>query len=219
MEHYLYRLFVYNSGLMLAAAAGISRYRSIDLRYKPFVWYIILGFINELLSLACSIWFKTTVINNNLFMLLELIILNLQFEFWAVSAKERPGYRFASVLFCAVYLAESVITRWEHSLFYFSVLYCFYLVMCGTRQLAAIVLSGEKPGYKNPEFIVCCGIIFYFCLRIIIEAFWLYGLHKSSFFRNEVYVILMCVNLFVNILYLYATLWIPKKPDYITYYG
>lgn len=219
MEQYLYKLLLYNSGLILATIAGISRYRYIDEMYRPFVMYIFLGFCNELLSLFSSIIFKTTFINNNLFMLGELLLLNLQFKYWSRSNRQRRSYTTASCLFLSLFVITAAYKGLEQNLFFFNAAYCFYLVMCATGKLGWLVSNDPVPFYKNPVFIICCAIIIYFSFRIIIEAFWFYGLHKSSFFRNEVYVILMLINLFVNILYLYALLWIQKKPDYITFYG
>lgn len=219
MQQYLYNVFLFNTGLILAVIAGISRYQKIDMKYRPFIWYLLLSFLNEAISLGSSIWFKTTVVNNNIFMLAEMLLLNRQFENWVENPLLKKYTRVASAILACVCIAEWAVNGIAVPLFYFNVGYSFYLVMFATHRLAWLSINDERRVYKNPAFIICAGMVFYFCMRIIVEAFWFYGLHKSPFFRNEVYVILMSVNLFVNLLYLYAILWIQKKPDYITFYG
>ena len=62
-----------------------------------------------------------------------------------------------------------------------------------------------------PVFLISIGFIIYFTYEILVEAFSLYGLNNSLEFQKNVYMILTYLNLFVNLLYALAILWIPRK--------
>ena len=79
-----------------------------------------------------------------------------------------------------------------------------------------LIVTYRKKLLKNPVFLICSGFIIYFTYKILIEAFWLYGLKAGKGFRINVYLLLTWINLIVNLIYALAMLWIPKKPQHIT---
>jgi hypothetical protein len=219
MNSYILMVLWYSSGLILAAAAGLARFKYIDPQYRPFIFYLWLGIVNEAVSYYCGKWFKTNVANNNIFFLAEFLLLNLQFKKWDTHARHTKWYRWAGWFFLALFISGVVWKGIQQDLFYFNVLYCLYLVLCATRLLATIVASPEKPFAKDARFIICGAGIIYFSYRIIIETFLYYGLQKSILFRQDVHEVLLWINLLVNFMYLYAIIWMQKKPGYITWYG
>jgi hypothetical protein len=51
----------------------------------------------------------------------------------------------------------------------------------------------------------------YFTYSVLVEAFWIFGINHSSVFRNNIYGILSYINLFVNLLFTLAIVWMPTR--------
>jgi len=219
MEQYLYRILFFSSGLILAAAAGIIRYRYAGRRYQPFIIYLCAGVLSEVVSFFSAWILRTNAVSNNFFMLAEVLLLNWQFKRWNSYGTGLKWYNRAAVFFCSLFLIQAAWKGIDQELFYFNVLYCCYLVTCGLERMSQSVVFSHSAWYKNSDVIICCGMVIYFSCRVIIETFWLYGLFKSPLFRNEVHGLMVWIDLFVNFMYVYAILWIQKKPGYITFYG
>ncbi|RZK13247.1 MAG: hypothetical protein EOO46_00120 [Flavobacterium sp.] len=217
MDPYLKRLLLLTSGLILASVAGIARYRFIDGRYKPFVGYVVLGLLFEVISYLYALQYQSNIAPTNVFILLELLILNYLFTTWSDSNESRKWCYGSAVFFCLFFIGSLIKVGIDKHLIYFNVLCRFYLLMLATGSLAQRVVRMECPYYRDLVFIICCGVILYFSNRIIIESFWFYGLQKSSFFRIGLFAVQQWINIFVNLMYLYAILWIPKKPAYLTF--
>lgn len=78
-----------------------------------------------------------------------------------------------------------------------------------------IIITERKSLIRNPVFIICLAFIIYFTYKVLLEIFWLYGLNSSREFRVEVYNIFKYINLFANLIYALAILWIPRKREYM----
>jgi len=63
-------------------------------------------------------------------------------------------------------------------------------------------------------FILCTGFIIYFTFKALIQAFAIYGFSRGNSFLLNIYIIMIYLNFLVNLLYLYAVLWIPTKIKY-----
>lgn len=73
-----------------------------------------------------------------------------------------------------------------------------------------LIGSERKTLLKNSIFIISTIFVFYFTLKVIVEAFWVYGLNETNF-QTNVYHISVIVNVFANLLYTIAILWMPSK--------
>jgi hypothetical protein len=75
-----------------------------------------------------------------------------------------------------------------------------------------ILLTRERKSLlSHPVFLFCISFIIYYFYKVLVEAFWVYGLNSGKGFRMRVYAILMYINAFTNIMYAIAILWIPKR--------
>ncbi len=73
-------------------------------------------------------------------------------------------------------------------------------------------LSLEKKNImKNPIFLICIGFVTYFTYDVIVSLFWKYGLQMSRQLQINVALILVYINLFANLIYALAVLWMPPK--------
>ena len=67
----------------------------------------------------------------------------------------------------------------------------------------------------NSSFLICAALIIYFTFLALIEIFWLFGLDSSTSFRLNVYRIMAYINLFVNLIFAIAILWMSRKLEFI----
>jgi hypothetical protein len=67
---------------------------------------------------------------------------------------------------------------------------------------------------KNALFHIIIAFIAFFTYKTLIEIFWVYGLNASRDFRVAVYRIMTYINLFANIVYTLAVIWMPRKAEY-----
>ena len=75
------------------------------------------------------------------------------------------------------------------------------------RQL----MRERKSIYKNPIFIICMAFLVYYTFTVIVVVFWQYGLNVSMQFVMNITTILIYINLFTNLIFALAILWIPTK--------
>src|SRR4051812_46096707 len=77
-------LFLFSLTIVFAAVIGGFRYKNMDPAYKPFIWYIFISLVNELLVGLYLVHVPRNyqVANWNLFNIFECIIFLVQFLFW-----------------------------------------------------------------------------------------------------------------------------------------
>lgn len=85
-------------------------------------------------------------------------------------------------------------------------------------MINSILVSGIRKMMKYALFLICLAFTIYFTYKIIVEAFWLYGLESSTSFQLLVWNITVFVNLIANLMYALAIVWIPKKKPSILPY-
>ena len=200
----------------VGATVGWVQFRKADPAFFPFILLLTAGFVTELCSIFLIHAGYSNAIVYNLFILLESMLITYQFYLWQLFKKHPTIFRFTLVLFASVWLTEfiyrSSIVAF-HS--YFIIISSTVLVFMSIHMMNVLLFKDPKQLYLNPLFIICTSFIFYFTYTIIVEVFWVYGLNKSTVFRVRIYQIFSYINLFTNLLFAYACLWIPKKQPYI----
>lgn len=194
---------------------GLVRFTKIDRAYYPFLYAIWLGFINEIISFMLIRNGKSNAINSNIYVLFEALLLSWFFKKQGSEVIKEKVYRFFIVVLILFWGYEkfvySSITRFSS---YFNVFYSFALVILGINLINVLLVRTQRVLARNPLFIISmCLVLFYTC-SILIEIFWIYGLNASRDFRVEVYRILTYVNLLVNLLYILAVLWMPRRQEF-----
>ena len=209
----IYTIVVSSSlSIGIAALIGALRYRSIHRSYYPFIYCCWLGILNECTSIFLVQKGYSNAINSNIYVLLEFGLLTWQFYNWGFFNR-----RFA--LLTVLISAIAGIWIWEnffpyqlnHFSSWFRVVYAFALVLMGISILNRQIAKEKRHLLSNPIILICLTIIIYYTYKVLVESFWLYGLNKGKIFRNNVYLILAYINLFTNLIFALAVLWMPKK--------
>jgi hypothetical protein len=202
---------VFSLSAGIAAIIGWVRIKKTDPAYLPFIVLMTAGFLTELASF--------TVMKKgfyyNLFALVEALLVS-QLFFGLGLFKGKKRLLLLQLFFVLLWLSECVY-RWGSASFYsyFIVCYSSILVLLAIDLLHKVLFQTPHRLYRNPVFLFCMGFIVYFTYTIIVELFWFYGLNQTEVFRKHILEAFTYINLFINILFILATLWIPLKREYI----
>lgn len=209
MNYYLVVMFSFS--ILLSGIIGLFRFSKIQRSYYPFLFFVWLGSLNEILSFVIVQNGWKSIVNNNVYVLLEALLI---IHFFKVNQfLKKPVALLVSILVFAGWVTEVFFIRSLHEVgIYFRIGYSFIIVLVSIETINRILVSGEKQLLKSAMFLICVAFICYFTYKVLINTFWLYGLSKSMHFLTIIYSILIFMNLFTNLIYALATLWIPRKP-------
>ena len=217
MNFYLFALFSYS--IIIAACIGIYRFRKIDSNYYPFIIYTILASLNEIYSfIIVSRYGLSNNANNNVYTLVEALVICWQFYKWNAFGKKKTLYGLMQLSLVIIWVYNWWRTGSLYELFHiYRIYYSIELTLLSLAVFNRIIFSRVKSLKRNTIFLVCAGLIILYSFKIITELFWLYGLNLSQDFLYKVYAWFGYINLIINLLFILAVIWIPKKPRYITY--
>ncbi|MGH2565038.1 MAG: hypothetical protein ACRDE5_11025, partial [Ginsengibacter sp.] len=106
MSSYAVSIFL-NHSILIAAIIGIIRFKFISRIFRPFLFIIWLGLLNESLSLLIIYNAGGNTINSNVFVLLEYLLILLQFYLW--NGTNKIYYVLAASSGIIVWLADNFI--------------------------------------------------------------------------------------------------------------
>ncbi|HMK05166.1 MAG TPA: hypothetical protein VK489_13270 [Ferruginibacter sp.] len=144
--------------------------------------------------------------------MLESFLITWQFYTWKLFNRHRSLYIVILCLLMSTWLVENfILSKINYFSSYFRIVYSFIIVLMSISVLNMLLVRERKTLLKNPMFLICITFIIYYTYRVVVEAFWVYGLNSSREFRLKVYQILLFINVFANLVYALAVLWMPTK--------
>ena len=214
--------FILSLNIIFAVIIGIVRYKKIDRSYYPFIYYICLTLVLEIIAYLLlqdgNIYALRITFNG--YTLVEFGLLTWLFHAWGLFNRNRI---FFISLMIAYFIAWFIITFIiftinKDSNYYFRVLYSFTLVLFAVSTFNKMVVNHRGRIWQNAQFWICLGIIIFFTFFLMDNATKLSLFrHKISHdFRINLQKIIVVSNLLVNILYAVAVLWIPRKKNFMT---
>ncbi|MCW3074603.1 MAG: hypothetical protein JWP69_1672 [Flaviaesturariibacter sp.] len=205
---------VFSLSILIAVVISWIRYKQIDPAYRPFLFLIWLSFANEILSIILAHTVRNNTINNNCFFLLESLLITWQFYKWKVLNK--TGLYLLQCLSAIVWIVElGFVYNINTFCSYFIILHSFIIVLLSISTINKVAFAGNTKLLKNPIALICFGFIGYFTFSVLTEAFWVNGLGEGNVFVLHIYWIQHYINLFSNLIYALAILWMPAKPRFI----
>jgi hypothetical protein len=197
--------------LFIAGIIGIFKFKRMDKTYYPFLFLIEIGCVNELLSYILIQFHHHTLLNNNIYALFESLLILWFFNNLKVFKNSKNIYLFILSLFLLSWSLQMLQLKTLDNLYlYFRILYSFIIVFLSIYTINSILITETNNILKNPTFIICTGFVIFFTYYAIMNCFWLYGLTKSVEFRIFISKILAYINLFCNLIYAIALIWIPR---------
>jgi hypothetical protein len=201
--------------LIVPAILALMKYSSMNVEYHPFFYFIWAGLLNECISMFANYYFRSNAINSNIYVLIEAILILWLFRRWKLFKNYNIFYVLIFI-YLAAWVAENLfISRITFFNSYFRILYSFGTVLMAIQLVNQLIVRQQKSMTTNATFIISIGFIIYYTYKILVEVFWVYGLNKNSEFRENVYNILHFINLFCNLIYALAIVWIPRKKEFI----
>ena len=205
-------------------------------KQSPFFIFILVGFANEILSFYTGRYLRNTNINNNVYVLIESLLLLWQFKCWRLFDHNRKLPLFLGAAFVLFWVGEVFIySGLLKTAAYFRVFYSFALVLLSITMVNRLIAEERGNLLKNAAFIICIAFIIYFTYKILVEIFYVYGvivstanpeyeriklenkplydqlIEENRAFRRGVFDIMRFINLFCNLVYAVALLWVPRK--------
>ncbi len=202
--------------LAIAAIIGLIRFKKTSMVFLPFLLFLWLGLTNEVVSTITGKIIRNTAINNNIYVLLESCLIAWQFQRWGLFKDQKKLFPILLVAFGTVWTVETlIIYKITAVSSYFRIFYSFVVVLMSINMINSLIVNESRSLLKNAAFLICIGFIIFFTYKILVEIFWVYGLNGSKEFRSNVYSILKLINLFCNLIYALAALWVPRKQIFI----
>jgi hypothetical protein len=213
------QVVLFSFSILIAGIIGLIRFKKIDPVYYPFMFCTWIAGINEILSYALVRMGLANTVNNNIYALLEALLIIWQFKRWEFLDRYNKLYSFVIGLTMIVWVLENIgISSIYQVDFFFRVFDAFVIVLMSIHMVSWLIVNGRGGLLKNSMFLICVGYMFFFTFKILTEVFWLYGVRVSNDFSIHVYIIFTWINLFVNLLFAIAILCIPPRPRYISFY-
>ncbi|MBA4168433.1 MAG: hypothetical protein H0X41_12975 [Chitinophagaceae bacterium] len=203
-------VIVFKYSIVLALITGLVRYGKISRTYRPFIYIIIAGFLGELIASLSTLFYHNNILVSNVYSLVECILWIWQFRRWNVSHNKRNVMLLLTGLI-AFWTIETAIGGRTNFNSAFSVLYSFTLVFFAINQINQLIVEEKMNLLKNAKFLICTGVIIFYTYSVLVDSFYVLKVKESNSFLASIYYILVYVNLFVNLLYALATLWIPTR--------
>jgi len=201
----------------VAAVIGLVGWKKTDPAYQPFVIITVLAFINHIISLQMVKRTGANTVNANIFVLVEVILYVWQFQKWGLLKK-------SSILLPMIMLGLAIIWTLDNLIIhrvtmlnsFFRITSSFLLVLLSIEQINKLIWYSRKNLLVNSCFLICCGLLIYFSFKAIIEVFFFIELKASIAFYTSIFAILVYLNFFVNLIFIWATIWIPRKQKFMS---
>lgn len=210
-----YLISVFGGFVLISGIIALINFSKIGSRYYPFIFCLWLGAINEILSFTLSMNGFQTLLNSNIYVLLEAILLCLYFFGASVINSPRALTTLLSSLILVWCIENFLAGSITSNSTYFRIYASLLIVVLSINLVNRILFSWKHKLLKNPDFILCICFITYFTYKAMCQAFVIYGLTRDTRFLLKIYLIMVYINLAVNVLYIPAVIWISRKKRFI----
>ncbi|MEO8171564.1 MAG: hypothetical protein ABI581_00720 [Sediminibacterium sp.] len=200
---------------IFAVVIGLVRYRKILATYRIFVLFLVVGFINDNIITPLAIFWvwHANAINGNIYVLIESIMLAFMFYKWGSFGKK--VLYVLITFFAVIWILENIVfgsLTQINSIF--RLLYALAIVILSIDEINVTMMHEKKKLSKNAKFIICCMFALFYSFKAAFEVFFIVKLGMSENFYNGLFDILVIINLFTNLGYALAALWIPTKQKF-----
>ena len=199
----------------IAAIIAVVRIRKIHKSYRPFLLFLFASLTNEISSNLLIQYGKSNAVGNNIFGFTEALIWVWQFKEWKAIDLRRWYQALIVTGILLIWITENIILG---KLFSFSsvyaVVYSSAMVLISINVIIRQIVEESRNLFLNARFLICSGMLIFSAYRILVESFYLLEIEGSNVFLGNVFLILVFVNLFVNLLLAIATLWIPTRQKF-----
>ena len=207
-----YLILVLSLTICIPAVIGLIRFNKINEAYYPFIIYIWVGAVNEIIGTIFIYTQHSNIVSLNIYLLIESLLLLWQFVRWRLFDGRSYFVLLIATALLFIWVTENFsyfkITRYDS---YFTIFYSALFTFMSISSINKLIVTERKMLVKNPHFIICSAFILYFTMVILSEIFWIYGISQNETFVSNVYSISVIINFISIIFYTLAILWMPIK--------
>jgi hypothetical protein len=205
---------------------GVFRWKKIDERYYPIIVIMGVAFFNELFRffqlfnyVAKLGWpLGLSLMGYNLYVLIISILYVMLFRNMGVFAKRKTLMRVILTSFVLFWVTDHFLIP-EHSIHgttkYFRIFYSFVLSLLAIQKINMLLVTEKRNLLRNPAFLICICMLFYFLPYIITECITLLIKTVTIDFQQAVYKYRKIANIVIYLIYTLAVIWIPPKRQFI----
>lgn len=203
---------IFSFSIFIAGLISVVRFNTIAKNYHPYIFLLWIGCANELVSTFLVSNNHFTIINSNVYVLVEALFLTWFFQKSKLFERTPQLFGIIVAALCLFWLMETIVLHNIHHYgYYFRIFYSAVVVLMSISAINYLLTTEDQFLLKNATFLFCIGFLLYFIIKVLVNSFWAYGLTSSLTFLKGISNILVLVNLFTNLIYALAVLCIPKK--------
>jgi hypothetical protein len=212
--------FILSLSIVFAAILGVIRFREMDPAYHPFVYYSCLAVLVEIIVYILLSHNMKYIVGTvyNFFAFAEFCLLTQMFYNWGLF-KRKKNILISIIVFSLLLFAGTLYIRGYDKTNYFArIVTSFALIFFSISAFNKMILNERNNIFKNAKFWICIGMVIFFTYFILVntEQLSFLNIKRTKDFENKVWLISAYSNLFVNLLYAVAVIWIPRKKNIIT---
>ncbi len=201
--------------IFLAAIIGAIRFKRILKSYRPFIFFVWTASLNEIASTICIGIRKNNHLNLNIYVIIEYLLILLLFIKWDYFKRKRIFYNTLLIIGCIVWILDNLVF---HSLdtnnSFFKIFYSIVLVYLSVEEINNVIFNKPKNLLRNAKFIICVSFLIFFTYSATFYVIFFWKPVMSNNFYQNVFFILVFVNLFINIIYALVMLCMPTKQEF-----
>ncbi len=198
--------------IVVPAIVGWCRFKYTDVSYRPLVYLLTMGLINEIVSLYSVFRYGTNTINYNIFILIETHLILWQLGNWDYRGRNSQLYRRLAAVFLIAWLVE---WAWRGSIHQFFSFFIIAHALCISLLALTVIEKSffylQKRLFNDPVFLACSGFVIYYTYMALLEVLWMFGHSHQFTVARRATAILVIINFFVNFLYCFSILCTPRS--------
>jgi len=196
----------------ILAAVRMAR---IDSEYHPLVYILLSSGFHQLGDGVLKTQGYQTAMNDNIYGLLEFMLVTWQFYRWGLWRGRGLGVVVVVGVMITGWLVET-IWRWDglrvNSVF--MVMRALVIILMSVQMFARVFYTQGVQLHRHPVFLVCLSFIIFYSYDSLVEFFWINGLQEQNMVRQRIFLLQSVVQLFTHLLLFVSFLWIPLKRVY-----
>lgn len=207
--------FLLSLSVLFPFLTGLLRWRIISRRYYPlFILFGLALFVELVTRYAITLTSKSSgsIPVNNLYVLVESILIPLQFIVWEYMYKKLNAFYLITAILVMGWIAEHLLLGDINRLHpYFRMFYSLLTVLLSINTINYLVIQEERNLVRHPVFIICTGFIIFFTYQLVYEGIYNIVSDLESIDTSKLNTAFSIINAVCNILYGIAFLIVPAR--------
>jgi hypothetical protein len=191
------------------------RYRRLGKTYRPFFLMLAFAVLNQLVSYMVLMKTHSNSVPNNVYGLLEWILIAWQFHVWGLLRNNKRIFYLLVALVSLIWVVENIvlggITDWPP---YFQVFDAFVIVLMSVGKINFMITHDNRNLGGSPIFLICIGFIILFIYEIVLEWAYQMSLQGATDTTNRIIIGFSYVDVLVNIIFAVALFRIPRPQKF-----